>query len=694
MTSVDQSFLDPEFFTVAQAAKYLSMSVATLRRWDESGKLTCVRHPANGYRYYRRADLERFRLDYQVAAASAGKAILFESADAFIDSNPKLRQPQREAYAAVRRHFEEGNAHVIVQLPVGCGKTGVIATLPFGISTGRALVIAPNTTIRDGLSEALNIGSGKCFWRKTGVLKDYTQGPFVALLDGPDANIHDCLESHFVVTNIQQLASSADRWLPKFPPNFFDMILVDEGHHNAAPSWRKVFDRFPNAKVISLTATPFRGDQKQLAGEVIYRFPFATAMASGFIKKITSTNVVPSEIYFTYRGEERRHTLEEVLELREEQWFSRGVALSNECNAHIVDESIAKLQALRARGTIHHQIIAVACSVDHARQIRALYEERGLRAMEIHSAMDGEDQELVLERLRRGSLDCVVQVQMLGEGFDHPPLSVAAVFRPFRSLSPYIQFVGRIMRVNLESVPDSPDNHGYVISHVGMNNDAQWDDFRELDLADQELFRQWIQKEGDQAEATDPTSEPRPRRFDVGMQVTQEILGEFTTNHSFLDLDDDRVLDKFLATPVGGTGVTLAQLGMTRTVLRERLKAAQPAASEARAPEIPVPPQRARQTGRKRLNERTQSVANRVVSDLGFSLKGFDLIKTIPGGRRTNYQAVLELLNKEVNLLLGQGSGTRGDISREQIDQAFAELDALGDRVRDRIRSSSSKGAK
>ena len=69
------------------------------------------------------------------------------------------------------------------------------------------------------------------------------------------------------------------------------------------------------------------------------------------------------------------------------------------------------------------------------------------------------------------------QVQMLGEGFDHPPLSVAAIFRPFRSLSPYIQFVGRVMRVVHENKPDHPDNHGYIVSHVGLSNDDHWGRF-------------------------------------------------------------------------------------------------------------------------------------------------------------------------------------------------------------------------
>ncbi len=64
-------------------------------------------------------------------------------------------------------------------------------------------------------------------------------------------------------------------------------------------------------------------------------------------------------------------------------------------------------------------------------------------------------QAAILASLRNGSLDCIIQVQMLGEGFDHPKLSVAAIFRPFRSLAPYIQFVGRIMRVVVQNDPGS-----------------------------------------------------------------------------------------------------------------------------------------------------------------------------------------------------------------------------------------------
>ncbi|MFI5430139.1 DEAD/DEAH box helicase [Aeromicrobium sp. UC242_57] len=140
------------------------------------------------------------------------------------------------------------------------------------------------------------------------------------------------------------------------------MILVDEGHHAPAESWQKVFRRFPNAKVVSLTATPFRADDKHMHGELLYKFSFTKAMVQGYIKQIHSRNVAPAELYFTYSDDTSvKHTLDEVLELREEAWFRRGVALSSECNRHIVEASIQQCNAMRAQTGVKHQIVAAAC---------------------------------------------------------------------------------------------------------------------------------------------------------------------------------------------------------------------------------------------------------------------------------------------------------------------------------------------
>lgn len=671
----------PDYLPVQEAANYIGVSAQTLRRWDTSGKLRPVRHPGSGYRYYRRSDLEPFRLEYQRAEMTVAEgAHLFQTLPADIEGNDRLREPQREAHRAVREHFAKDNEHVILQIPVGCGKTGIIATLPFGVADGRVLVVTPNLTIRKGVAEALDLANAKNFWRKTAALRDFSTGPYRAVLDGVDANLHDCNESDFVVTNIHQLASSADRWLPQFPPNYFDMIMVDEGHHNVANSWAKVFDRFPNAKVISLTATPFRGDGVRPVGKVIYRYPFTRAMVKGYIKEIHSRNVAPSEIYFTYRDDTRRHTLQEVMELREEAWFRKGVALSPECNRHIVEASIKYLQDLRARTGYPHQMIAVACSVDHARQVRSLYQEHGLTAREIHSDLDKDKQEDVIDALKRGKLDCIVQVQMLGEGFDHPPLSVAAIFRPFRSLSPYIQFVGRAMRVIHEDKPGHDDNHAYLVSHVGLNNDSHWDDFKELDFDDQRMIREWVNADADD------TGEPgngKPRRFDRGMLVDNEIIGEFI-GQSFLDPDDDRVLQQLLDRDIVG-GLHLRDL-VDKETLRATLRQKQ---QDQPSKFVPVAqPQARRVQARKRLAERTGSVSARVLQDLRLSPVGREVgraVKTVSG--RDNRSAVTELMHRQVNAFLEINSKMRGTISGEQAEKALAALDTIGDQVRQVIKT-------
>ena len=673
-----------EYLTVKEAAAYLGVSAQTLRRWDATEKLKPVRHLASGYRYYRLTDLQPFRLEYQRAEMqNVNDNHLFQTLTTDIEANQLLREPQRDAHKSVRQHFAREHDHVILQIPVGCGKTGVIATLPFGIARGRVLVITPNRTILEGVAEALDISNPENFWRRAGVLHDFSSGPFRAVLSSVDANLHDCNESHFVVTNIQQLASSADRWLPQFPPNYFDMILVDEGHHNVAPSWMKVFQRFPNAKVVSLTATPFRGDGVRPTGRVIYRYPFTRAMVNGYIKQIHSRNVAPSEIYFTYKDDTRRHSLEEVMELREKAWFRRGVALSPECNRHIIDTSLKYLTEMRNRTGYRHQLIAVACSVDHARQVRSLYEERGFSAQEIYSDMDREKQEGIISALKRGQLDCVVQVQMLGEGFDHPPLSIAAIFRPFRSLSPYIQFIGRAMRVIHDKKPDHPDNHAYIVSHVGLSNDGHWEDFRELDLDDQRMIHEWITEEANDEDAAEGRG--RPRRFDQGMLVDNEIIGEFISSQSFLDPEDNRVLEEFLKRDIGG-GLKLGDI-ISCDELRARLRQRQNSEPEQFAA-APVQPQRRRVQTRKRLSERALSVAARVLQDLRLSPGGREVGRAITTVRgRDNLSAMIELMNRRVNEHLGIERAQRGKISVDQAEDALAALDSLGDEVVEEIRT-------
>lgn len=606
----------------------------------------------------------------------------FNDTPARIEGNPHLRIPQVEGYHAIREYLAGGGRRAIAQIPVGCGKSGLITLLPFGAAMGRVLVIAPNLPIKDQLARDLDVTDPSCFYRRTGVLTDVSSGPYRTQLDS-DANIHDCGDAHVVVTNIHQLGERAEGWLSQFPDDYFDLIVVDEGHHNAAPSWQRVFDAFPNARVVSLTATPFRADGAEVEGEVVYRYTFREAMRRGYIKDIRAENVAPAELVFTYQGDQRQHTLDEVLELREEDWFSKGVALAEECNISIVDASILWLRDLRTTGT-DHQLIAVACSIDHARQIRALYQERGFEAEVIHSRLDNAEQEEILRKLRTGVLDVIVQVSMLGEGFDHPPLSVAAIFRPFRSLSPYIQFVGRIMRVNQQNAPSHADNRGLVVSHVGLNIERHWAEFKRLDAGDAELISDWVNGNSAAEAGGDGEAADSPWRTGGVMDVQREVLADRFISDLFLDdADDDAVIDNAIEV-LREQGLDFDSLGLTREDLRRRFAEVRQRTGPEGPERLPVQPQARRQAQRQRLNERIKSEASNVCSALNQPAGGRRLALVAPTGAANNLGSVIVLLNRKVNDCLGIDGNQRNDLAIDQIDRAMAALDSLaGDLVRE-----------
>ena len=102
----------------------------------------------------------------------------FQNTSVDIIGNESLREPQIGGYQAVQAHFTQSREHAILQIPVGCGKTGLMSILPFRLAQGRVLVIAPNLEIRRGVANSLNVTSNDCFWRKTGVLGDFSSGPF------------------------------------------------------------------------------------------------------------------------------------------------------------------------------------------------------------------------------------------------------------------------------------------------------------------------------------------------------------------------------------------------------------------------------------------------------------------------------------------------------------------------------------
>jgi DNA repair protein RadD len=600
-----------------------------------------------------------------------------------IDMNEALREPQRDGYLRTYEFFHAGKNKAILQIPVGCGKTGLASILPLGLAQGRVIVIAPNLTIKNGLYDAMDITNRqKCFWRKANVLNQdqMVAGPLACTLDS--GNISVANQSHIVITNIQQLATSVDKWLTQFPDNFFDMIIIDEAHHSAATSWQKVIERFPNAKVIHLTATPFRSDRQEIDGQLVFRYSFRSATLKGYIKRLKASYVAPSEIQLGFSDKRgRTYTLDDVLKLKEEDWFSRGVALARPCNQHIVDSSLEKLEELRQSGT-RHQLIAVACSINHAREIRSLYQERGFNADVIHSQQSDDEQTAILNNLRNGTLDCIIQVQMLGEGFDHPKLSVAAIFRPFRSLAPYIQFVGRIMRVVVQNDPTHPDNVGHIVTHLGMNLDERLKEFKQFENDDQAFWDKVIS--GEEPEVPMSVRDGSSRLAAEERVVVHGEIVESLWEEDFTSVEDQQIVDDLRE--------RLKLYGLDASQAEEMVKKARVSPLRKRNPAEPflVQPQREWEEARKRLNEQAKRLANILLNHVELSMTGTELTykyKSLKLTGKSNYVSALMMVNAEIQKRLGKD---RAQASNDEFRQVLDNLDDLLQTLVKRVRKAKS----
>jgi superfamily II DNA or RNA helicase len=639
-----------------------------------------------------RAEIERLMSSSKIKQDLHVPGTVFVELAVNIEGNSRLRRPQVEAYHAARKHFHESDEHAVIQLPVGCGKTGTMSMLPFGISAGRALVVAPNLEIARNLKRNFDYSEQDSFFRKTRLLTN-GRGPTCAVLDKA-ANIVDCDASDYVVGNIQQIvAADRDKWLAQFSADYFDLVLFDEGHHNAAESWQVITRAFPKAKFASFTATPLRADGKKVEGKLIYRFPIAEAIRDGYIKNIATRRLEPIELSFVYEGEQKRYTLGEILKLREEEkWFSKGVALAPECNANIVNAAIQCMRELREGSCFKHQIIAVACSIDHAKAICSLFRERGVSADVLHSKLDPEEISRVRSALERQELDAVVQVLMLGEGADYPTLSVAAIFRPFRSLVPYVQFVGRIMRVLKQDAPNDPDNRGFIISHVGLYVDRWWEELRKLDADDQLFFEALANSEREFQDPSEGTGgvEPR-RRFAPSMQVLDEKIEYFIQEH-FLELLDAQVMVSDLKRTLELRGFDLDTFGITSEQLAKRLLE-RSLEARGRLSDVPVQPQRARQEARRRLDERVKSGAKQLLNALSMTPGGRRLVKLLPQtGANSDLPAAIVLVNMEIQKYLDVGSAERDLLTEEQLRHAHDGMDTIIDRIVAAVKAKTESG--
>ncbi|MEJ6950173.1 DEAD/DEAH box helicase [Natronospora cellulosivora (SeqCode)] len=410
----------------------------------------------------------------------------FVDTSVFINQNPNLREPQIKGYKKIRDYFEseeykKERKPPIAVLPTGSGKTGLIGILPYNIAEGRVLIVAPNLIIYDGITEKLDSSSEDNFWIKRGVILSYDDLPKILKYQSYHKK-HLLDQCEIIVTNIQKTYEEHKNSLINTVPNdYFDMIIFDEAHHCPADTYKELTEYFSNAKVVKVTGTPFRADGKKIFGKIVYDYPLGMAMAKNYVKKLGNKNYIPEELTLSMEGEDRTYTIEEIYDLvkNEQDIVSRGVAYSEKCSRSVVEESMRLLKEKREISTVPHKIIAIACSIRHAEQIKDLYNEYDISATIVHSNLSDEEILRNKKMFENDIHQVIINVGMLGEGYDHKYISIVSIFRPFRTLSPYVQFVGRALRIIHESDKPEIDNTAHIVYHKALIIDELWEYYKE-----------------------------------------------------------------------------------------------------------------------------------------------------------------------------------------------------------------------
>lgn len=320
-----------------------------------------------------------------------------------------LRPYQSEAVEAIEKEWETGRKNTLLVLPTGCGKTIVFSQVVADTvrDGGKALILAHRGELLDQASDKLRSTTG-----------------IESALDKADAH---GAGSMFPVTvgSIQTLMR--DNRLHEYTPGHFKTIVVDEAHHVLSESYKKVLGYF-NANVLGVTATPDRGDMKNL-GEffesLAYEYTLPRAIKEGYLCPIKA-QTIPLKIDLTQvktqNGDYATGDLGSALEPYLEQ--------------------IADIMAMKYA---HRKTVVFLPLVAISQHFCQLLKDRGLDALEVNG--NSKDRAEVLEQFDSMKSGILCNSMLLTEGWDCPSVDCIVVLRPTKIRSLYTQMVGRGTRL-------------------------------------------------------------------------------------------------------------------------------------------------------------------------------------------------------------------------------------------------------
>lgn len=336
---------------------------------------------------------------------------------------PKPHAVQAEALAALTATRSQGFRAGLVVLATGLGKTYLAAF--DSLNAGRVLFVAHREEILAQAMAAFRTVRPKArLGRYSGAEKD------------------DSAEILFA--SVQTLARAAH--LGRFAPDAFDYIVIDEFHHAAAATYRRIIDHFTPGFLLGLTATPDRSDGGDLLGLCEENLVYECDLWAGIDRKLLSP--------FRYYG------VPDPVEYAQIPWRSGRfdeAALTEAVATQARAENA--LEQLAARGGA--KTIGFCVSRRHADFMAAFARARGLRAVAVHSGETSAPRASALKALEEGDLDIVFAVDMFNEGVDVPSIDTVLMLRPTESPVIWLQQLGRGLR------RAAAKTHLAVIDYIG-----------------------------------------------------------------------------------------------------------------------------------------------------------------------------------------------------------------------------------
>ena len=260
--------------------------------------------------------------------------------------------------------------------------------------------------------------------------------------DGTSSNlIEKPLDSSLFTLRSSLIKAVSIQWLSKHYDEIEEgpgMIVIDEAHHVLAKTYKEMWERFPKAKFLGLTATPCRLNGKGFTDL------FDVLVQSWGVPEFISKGRLATYDFVSIKSDGVTQRLIDSLQKRGTDGDYQNKEMDMLLNKK---PSIERLYRSLEEFGKDRKGIVYAINISHAQKITKLYQEHGVKAIAIDSKTPAMERQQDIEAFKKGDIQVLVNVDIFSEGFDCPDVEFVQLARPTLSLAKYLQMVGRGLRV-------------------------------------------------------------------------------------------------------------------------------------------------------------------------------------------------------------------------------------------------------